>query len=197
MDWTTVLIYAVGGLFLIIAVALRLMPRGPKIPLELRTGHRIPAFAAVDDEGQPVSTADLAGAPAVLIFVRGNWCPFCTKQVEKLTRHYREITSLGARLILVTPKPLETTRRVARFFEVEFDFWLDDGLAIADQLGLRLVKGVPKGYLTEYGPDTMWPTTIIVDANGIIRYSRLSRHIVDRPDPEKLVTELKKIQSSA
>jgi peroxiredoxin len=87
----------------------------------------------------------------------------------------------------VTPKPLETTRRVAEFFEVDFEFWLDDSLAIGRQLGLVQESGVPKDYDREYGRDTLWPTTLIVDADGIIRHTELSRFIADRPDPQKLL----------
>ncbi|MFQ5982679.1 MAG: redoxin domain-containing protein, partial [Woeseiaceae bacterium] len=117
----------------------------------------------------------------------------CSRQVESLTRHYKDIVELGARLILVTPKPLETTRRVAAFFEVEFEFWLDDQLDAARQMGLVMRAGVPDDHRREYGTDTVWPTALVVDAAGIIRFARLSRFIVDRPNPKALLKELKKL----
>ena len=94
--------------------------------------------------------------------------------------------------MLITPKPLETTRRVAEFFNVEFDFWLDDDLAITRQLGLLLEGGVPGSYKKEYGKDTIWPTALIVDGAGFISYTALSKHISDRPDPELLLKEIRK-----
>ncbi len=126
-----------------------------------------------------------------MLFVRGNWCPFCSSQVENLTVHYKDIIDLGARLILVTPKPLETTRRVAEFFKVEFDFWLDVDLAVAKQLGLLHKSGVPDDHRKEYGADTVWPTALVIDPSGIIRYTELSKFIVDRPDPKILSRELR------
>jgi peroxiredoxin len=160
-------------------------------PLQLRSGSQLPDFGAVDEDGNAVRSSALRGAPAVILFVRGNWCPFCSAQVKELTQYYREITDLGARLILVTPKPLETTRRVAAFFEVDFDFWLDEDLSITRQLGLLQQGGVPRGYDREYGRDTIWPTTLVVDAAGVIRYTELSRHISDRPDPQVLLREIR------
>lgn len=127
-----------------------------------------------------------------MLFVRGNWCPFCSAQVEDLTVNYKDIIERGARLILVTPKPLETTRRVADFFEVEFDFWLDEDLTVTKQLGLLQKAGVPEGHKKEYGTDTIWPTALIVDRNGIIRYTELSKFIYDRPDAKTLLKELNK-----
>ena len=129
----------------------------------------------------------------MLLFVRGSWCPFCSAQVETLTRYYKNIVDLGARLILVTPKPLETTKRVASFFEVEFDFWLDESLEIASQLGLILEAGVPDEQRKEYGEDTLWPTSLVVDANGVIRFSELSKFVVDRPNPEKLLNVVRNL----
>jgi peroxiredoxin len=138
----------------------------------------------------------LLGAPAVILFIRGNWCPFCTKQVEDLTKHYHEIVALGAKLVLVTPKPLQTTRRVAEFFNVEFDFWLDDALAIAKQLGLVHAAAVPAEHRKDYGADTVWPTSLVVDAGGTIRFTQMSRFIFDRPQPETLLRALRRMPAS-
>lgn len=160
---------------------------GRPVPAALRRGQPLPDFAAIDEQGNPVRSTQLHGTAAVLLFVRGSWCPFCSSQVEDLTRYYKDIVDLGARLILVTPKPLETTRRVASFFDVEFDFWLDESLKVARELGLVQSEGVPQDYQKEYGADTIWPTAIVVNRTGIIDYVNLSRTIADRPDPKELL----------
>ena len=159
---------------------------------ELR-GQPLPDFRATDEKGNVVESGSLGGAPAVILFVRGNWCPFCTKQVADLTSHYKEIVDLGSRLIFVTPKPLETTRRVAEFYEVEFDFWLDEQLSITRQLDLLHRDGVPGDYHVEYGNETVWPAALVVDAEGIIRFSEVSKTVADRPDSKKLLAELRRV----
>ena len=166
---------------------------GRPIPDQLKPGQPLPEFQAVDEDGNRLSSSELAGSPAILLFVRGSWCPFCSKQVANLTKSYKEITDAGAKLILVTPKPLETTRRVAEMFEVEFDFWLDESLAIVKKLGILLEAGVPDEQRKDYGEDTLWPTTLVIDANGVIRYTELSKVLVDRPNPEKLLSVVKKL----
>ena len=75
---------------------------------------------------------------------------------------------------------------------VELDHEFGDDLAVTRQLGLLQEGGVPKDYDREYGKNTIWPTALVVDAAGIIRYSELSKHISDRPDPELLLRELRK-----
>ena len=160
-------------------------------PEQLHPGKPLPEFEALDESGKRVNSRDLRGTPVVMIFVRGNWCPFCSRQVKNLTGYYKEIVDLGAKLILVTPKPQETTKRVAEFFDVELEFWLDESLSATRDLGLLLESAVPKDYYPEYGSDTTWPTSLVIDAEGIIRYVEMSKHIMDRPDPKTLLRELR------
>ena len=187
-----------SAIFMIAAVLIiavlgfrRFRSAGRPVPAALRPGQPLPDFHAVDENGDPVRSTQLHGVAAVILFVRGNWCPFCSSQVENLTVYYKDIIDLGARLILVTPKPLETTKRVAEFFEVEFDFWLDDDLTVTKQLGLLQESGVPKNHRKEYGDDTIWPTALVVDPTGTIRYTELSKFIADRPNPKTLLRELR------
>lgn len=178
---------------IVLAVIFRDRIRGRQTPAAIRPGKPLPAFEAIDEDGNRVSSADLIGAPAVLLFVRGTWCPFCSRQVQNLTGIYKEINDCGARLVLVTPRPLDTTRRVADLFGVQFEFWLDESLDIARQFGLLLESGVPDDHRGEYGSDTLWPTSLVVDGKGVIRHTEVSRFMADRPNPQKLLAALKKL----
>jgi len=188
---TTALLIIAAVIVVAIIAYWRFRKAGRPVPAILRRGQPLPDFHAVDESGDPVRSTELHGTAIVMLFVRGNWCPFCNSQVENLSAHYKDIVDLGARLILVTPKPLETTRRVAKFFEVEFEFWLDNDLAITKQLGLLLESGVPDDSRKEYGADTIWPTALVIDRSGIIRYTELSKFIADRPKPATLLQELR------
>ncbi len=186
------------ALFIVAAVAamwwfMHTNMRGKPAPVELQPGQLLPEFSAENESGETVRTKDLHGKPAVLLFVRGNWCPFCTRQVEGLSEHYKEITDLGAQLIFVTPKPLATTRRVADVFGVQFEFWLDPELKVAKQLGLVHTDGVPGKHRDEHGVDTVWPTSVVTNADGVITYVTQSRRIIDRPDPQVLLQEIRKL----
>ena len=49
----------------------------------LRVGQTAPDFALPDATGRPVSLASLlASGPVVLVFYRGNWCPYCNVQLR-------------------------------------------------------------------------------------------------------------------
>lgn len=193
MNYVVVIVLGLAGISGVLWYFVRRNLRGKPAPLALKRGDSLPEFSAENEDGQPVSSKDLCGQPSVILFVRGNWCPFCSRQVANLTDHYKEITALGAKLVFVTPKPLETTRRVADMFGVQFDFWLDPELAVAKLLGLVHEAGVPGMYRDRYGTDTVWPTALVCDADNVITCAEQSKRIVDRPDPEALVRELRKI----
>ena len=161
--------------------------RGKAVPDALKPGNPLPHFSAFNEKGDTMISDDLRGKPSVLMFVRGSWCPFCSRQVKSLTEYYKQINDTGTQLILVTPKPLETTRRVADMFDVEFDFWLDESLEAGRKLGLVHSAGVPDKFSKEYGNDTLWPTTIVADKEGVIRHTELSRFVADRPNPAKIL----------
>lgn len=163
----------------------------------LAPGRKLPALVAEDADGNRVSTGDLAGRPAVLLFVRGNWCPFCSEQVEQMMERYRELTEQGARLVLITPKPQEMTERIAGFFEVELSFWFDPELRIARRLGLVMTDGVPETHRREYGADTMWPAAIVIDGERRILMAHRSRDSTDRPDPEDFLRALRRLPQPA
>lgn len=160
---------------------------------QLTAGRFLPDITLRDDQGEPVTWQDLSGKPAVVIFLRGSWCPFCNSQVKDLTNHYREINATGAGLVFVTPKPLDTTRRVAEIFDVDFTFWIDENLAMAKALGIHATDEVPKDLREKFGSDTVKPTSVIIDANGMIAYATTSNDVRARPEPELLLGELRKL----
>ena len=159
----------------------------------VRKGRPLPAFDAVDDDGNPVNSGSLRGKKAVLLFVRGSWCPFCSEQVKTLTAHYKAIADHDAELIIVTRRPLDTTRRVADMFDVKFTFWLDENLKAAEALQLVDASGVPKAVAEDYGKRTIRPTAIVLDAEGVVRYAYRSPTPSHRPDPKALLRVLARL----
>ena len=102
MNTTLIWTIAIAALVIVVAIIIRKkMPVGPVIPNGLRKGQKLPEFSAIHEDGTTVNSSDLIGRPAVILFVRGNWCPFCSKQVEEITSHYKTISDLGAKLIFI------------------------------------------------------------------------------------------------
>ena len=158
---------------------------GRRINERLAPGEQLPRFTARDLEGREVSSDDLLGQPALFMFYRGNWCPFCRAQVKEIIGRYRELLDRGVRVALVSPGDHDLTRRVADIFNIPFNFWVDEDLAAARTLGIADVDGVPAGPLRgRYGRDTVLPTVVITDARGRILFSDQTQNYRVRPEPE-------------
>jgi hypothetical protein len=76
MDITALLVTAAILVAAIFAYQRFRKSRRP-VPQTLRRGQPLPDFYAVDESGDPVRSTELHGTAAVILFVRGNWCPFC------------------------------------------------------------------------------------------------------------------------
>lgn len=53
----------------------------------LQAPSRAPAFSLPDESSQVVSLSErLLDGPAVVVFYRGDWCPWCKKELNALQR---------------------------------------------------------------------------------------------------------------
>lgn len=77
-------------------------------PEGLFINSKAPDFKATDQYGNEVRLKDvLKDSLVVLVFYRGQWCPYCNKHLKKLEDSLQQIKSKGARLIAVTPEKPE------------------------------------------------------------------------------------------
>lgn len=71
-------------------------------------GYEAPDFTGKDQNGRSVQLKELLKTgKVVLIFYRGQWCPFCMPHIRKLQDGLKEIESKGASVILITPEKQE------------------------------------------------------------------------------------------
>ena len=158
---------------------------GRRIGERLRVGEVLPSFSVEDTDGKPVSSDSLLGKPLLLMFYRGNWCPFCMGQVREITDRYRDLIDRGINVALISPQPPDITRRVADIFKVPFRFLIDKNLAAARALDILQQDGVPPGPTArKFGHDTVLPTVIITDPEGKILFTDQTRNFRVRPEPE-------------
>lgn len=74
-------------------------------PEGLFINSKAPDFKLKDQSGIEVSLKELRKkGQTVLIFYRGNWCPYCNKQLRALQDSLQLITAKGAQLIAITPE---------------------------------------------------------------------------------------------
>jgi peroxiredoxin len=92
---------------------------------------KAPDFKAKDQSGKPVNLEEqLKKGPVVLVFYRGQWCPYCNKQLKKLEDSLSFITSKGATLIAITPEKPENISKTIKKTNASYPIVFDDGLVI-------------------------------------------------------------------
>ena len=151
----------------------------------LRTGSPLPDFSLESLDGHIVSSTSFMAKPHLILFYRGNWCPFCTAQIEELASSYKRLEALGVTVVLISPQSIKKNQSLAARFDLPFIFLRDSNSAAAKQLGILHKWGTPMGLqLLGYESDTVLPTVILTDSNGRVVFSDQTDNYRVRPEPE-------------
>ena len=174
----------------------------------IETGERLPDFVLPDARGNLVFSHDLlARGPLVMVFFRGDWCPFCKTTLMALNRILPEIEAMGASLVALT---FDTGTYVASDWQgLKLDFPVlsdvDGGTALALGTIYRVPDALRRFYETisidvgiRHGNETWFlpiPSTLVMDSNGIVRHVHASGDVTDRMEPRDIVTSVRQVVS--
>ena len=79
-------------------------------PIEV--GASVPELSLTRADGSVVPLLELiADSPAILVFYRGGWCPFCQRHLAALGQIETELSELGYRIHAISP---DRTQQVAQ-----------------------------------------------------------------------------------
>ena len=158
--------------------------------IALKTGSKLPDFKLETLEGHEVSSESFREKPHLLLFYRGNWCPFCTAQIEELAANYQQLEDMGVNVILISPQPIGKNQNLAARFDVPMTFYRDRDGAAAKQLGIQHKWGTPMGMqVLGYESHSVLPTLLLTDAQGLIILSDQTDNYRVRPEP-KVIADL-------
>lgn len=147
-------------------------------------GAPMPDGDLLDVHGAATSLARVrAGRPAVVVFYRGAWCPFCN---IALRAYEAELTPAladrGVVMIAVSPQKPDGSLSVAETNQLTYAVVSDPGNQLASALGVLTAPPVEVAAaqkklgvdVTEHNADggvtLPMPTTVVVDAGGVIRW---------------------------
>jgi peroxiredoxin len=100
-------------------------------PKGLNLNDKAPRFTAIDQNGKKVSLKnELKNGPVVLVFYRGQWCPYCNKQLKQLEDSLSQIKAKGATVLTVTPEKQENIAKTITKTKASFTILHDEGLKI-------------------------------------------------------------------
>jgi peroxiredoxin len=151
----------------------------------IRAGDVLEQFSLLDAAGKPVSLDDiLQNGPAVIVFYRGGWCPYCnlalrTYQQELLPR----LIGIGARLVAISPQSPDESLSTVERASLEFTVLSDPGSRLADRIGVAFEQADD----VLAAQRTLGLDLTQVNAEGAVRLPRPTVLIVDQDHTVRFV----------
>ena len=170
-------------------VALCALSGQPRTAPAVSIGGPVLDFAATDDEGRPFDLASLRGRPFLLKFFRGHWCPYCVAELRRWNELAPELERRGIAIVTVCSDGAEQIRSGRSKHGLRATMLPDPDLAITDRYRLRSPKNfAPKAGVIIPLPI---PTTILVDADGIVRWIDQAADYMQRSDPQRVLDAIR------
>ncbi len=172
-------------------------------PLGLNVGDEAPGFTAKDQQGKEVSLKELLKiGPVVLLFYRGEWCPFCNKQLSAMQDSLSLISDKGATVLAVTPEKPENISKTIEKTKATYPVLFDDGLKImrsykvSFEIEASMIEKY-KGYGIDFatvngnnGANLPVPAVYIIDKKGKIIFRHFDPDYRKRPTVKQLLSQL-------
>ncbi|MFM7247008.1 MAG: thioredoxin-dependent thiol peroxidase [Actinomycetota bacterium] len=129
----------------------------------LEPGDKAPEFTLPDQDGNPVSLADLKGGPAVLYFYPRASTPGCTTQACGVRDHLPDYEKAGARVVGISPDPVDKVKKFHDKEGLNFTLLADEDHEVCELYGTWVEKSM-------YGKRYMGVerTTFVIGPDGVI-----------------------------
>ncbi len=152
-------------------------------PQGLKVGEIAPQLTGIDQHGKKINLKEiLEKGEVVLVFYRGQWCPYCNKELSAINDELQTINTKGATVIAITPETTENINKTIEKTNVLFSIIQDDGLTIMKNYKVNFT--VDEATLTKYknygidfekvngsnGSNLPIPATYIIGKNRKIKY---------------------------
>lgn len=191
--------------FLLSLIFLNTILLAQEKPEGLFINSKAPDFKANDQFGNEIRLKDvLKDSLVVLIFYRGQWCPYCNKQLKKLEDSLQLIKNKGARLIAVTPEKPEFISKTIEKTKASYPLLYDKDMKImkayavsfqVDDKSVSRYKNADIDLITANGQrDKAFlpiPATYIISKEGTILYRYFDSDYKKRPSVQEILDNLK------
>lgn len=175
----------------------------PIYPVGLKVGDKAPDFTIKNAAGVTFNlNENLQNGPLVIVFYRGQWCPYCNRQLSSLNDSLQLIKDKGAQVVAISPETQENIGKTVSKTKAVFPVLHDEGMAVmkrykvnfeVDEKTVKKYKGygidfdVTNG---ENGANLPVPATYIVGKDGFIKYVFFNTDYTKRPSVNELLDTL-------
>lgn len=163
-------------------------------PKGLNVNDIAPDFTAKDQQGHSINLKEkLKSGSVVLVFYRGQWCPYCNQYLKKLEDSLLLFTNKGASLITVTPEKGENIAKTIEKTKATYPVLSDDGLSImksydvgftVDDKTIEKYKGYGIDFTeangTKNGANLPVPAVYVINKEGKIVFRHFDKNYTKR-----------------
>jgi peroxiredoxin len=162
-----------------------------------KVGQKAADFSLRDQLGDTVTLSSLLQrGPAVVVFYRGDWCPYCDLTLRAYQRILPQIEALGASLIAISPQTPDKTLTTVEKKELTFSVLSDVGNVVARKYGLVFVTPEAARHpgISAANGDQSWelpvPGTFVIARDGTIDLAFVDPNWTHRLEPTELLKAL-------
>jgi len=172
-------------------------------PTGLNVEEIAPDFTAKNQHNKDVNLKELLkSGNVVLLFYRGEWCPFCNKQLKELEDSMSFISAKGANIVAITPEKQENISKTIEKTKATFNIVSDENLQImkAYKVAFKLDEKTTekyKGYgvnLSERngsnGNNLPVPALYVINKEGKITYRYFDTNYKNRASVKEILKHL-------
>jgi peroxiredoxin len=170
----------------------------------VKVGDTLPSFTLRNAVGERVSLDDLvATGPAVLVFYRGGWCPYCSLALRTYQRELLpQLGAWAATLAAISPQTPDQSLSTAEKAALSFEVLSDSGPRLARRIGIAFEQaeevlgaqrrlGLDLAQVNEEGSTELpMPTVLIVDPERIVRFVEVHPDYTDRTEVADIIAAL-------
>jgi len=169
----------------------------------LKVGDKAPDFRLPSAGESSISLNEtLSRGPVVLVFYRGDWCPYCDLTLRTYQKSFAELKATGMTLLAISPQKPDRSLAISKKNLLEFDVLSDEGCQVAERYGLSfempsthvgvlatvgLSQGNKKGDLVNQIP---LPATYVIDSNGSITWAHIDPDYRSRAEVKDILAAL-------
>lgn len=172
-------------------------------PDGLKVGDKAPEFQGTDNSGNLFNLKrQLKNGEVVILFYRGQWCPFCNKELSQLNDSLSLITAKGASVIAISPETKENVVKTIEKTKATFPIISDSAIDIMKMYKVNFaIDETTQIKYKKYGIDFLKangnnganlpvPATYIIGKDGIIKYVFFNPDFKVRSSVQNLLNHL-------
>lgn len=154
---------------------------------KLAEGNQPLYFSLPDSSGKQISLKqELAENNVLLLFYRGEWCPYCIDQLDGLQAVLPELQQYNVKLIAISPDDEATIQNTKRKFGQNYTFLSDKNLTASQLYGITKNEKLPH-------PAVYLISKQNSDKKSKIEWMYVSKDHTKRPSGKQLLEKAKAV----